>query len=519
MNNKQAKKWAATAMSVTLITATILTGCGKSASDSGASADPAASGASAKPGSASAKAMPIEIMEVGWSVTNTLPKPADDFVKQGLDKALNTDIKLTLSATPEEMIQKLNVRAAGGDLPDVIEFKDKTQYEEYAKKNLLLDLTPYMDKLADVKSAIGDQTFERSKVNGKIYAVSKNPTAYYPFFWIRKDWLDHLGLPVPKTLDEVVEVSKAFTEKDPDGNNKKDTFGITGQLGMLSSVVTNLHGTADNFYLKDGKMVHGLYEPEMKAAISYMNKLLATGSVDPEIASNKPENAKDKAFQGKAGIFVGDWSLIMKNEEKQKWKAANPNADWVMVSDLTGPGGSMVGQNDTAVTSGFVTISKAAAKDETKLNKILEMLNYMAKGDGSLLVQFGVKDTHFTLGADGKAVLTDKSPEAAYTYVYQLAGRPEKDYLSTKFPEQKPYIEANDAAKLIEIFGGYITLPAGYNSADAERFKQEELLKFYYGKNKLESFDAFLKKLDTTFQYKTYRDSAMSQLKELGFAP
>jgi hypothetical protein len=40
---------------------------------------------------------------------------------------------------------------------------------------------------------------------------------------LRKDWLDKLGLEIPKTTDDLYEVAKAFTELDPDGNGVDDT--------------------------------------------------------------------------------------------------------------------------------------------------------------------------------------------------------------------------------------------------------------------------------------------------------
>ncbi len=37
---------------------------------------------------------------------------------------------------------------------------------------------------------------------------------------------DKLGLDVPKTLDDVVEVARAFKNDDPDGNGVDDTWGL-----------------------------------------------------------------------------------------------------------------------------------------------------------------------------------------------------------------------------------------------------------------------------------------------------
>lgn len=46
------------------------------------------------------------------------------------------------------------------------------------------------------------------------------------YIWIRTDWLEKLGLQPPKTMEDVLTISAAFVEKEPDGNGKKDTFGL-----------------------------------------------------------------------------------------------------------------------------------------------------------------------------------------------------------------------------------------------------------------------------------------------------
>ncbi|GJM75796.1 hypothetical protein HMSSN036_80120 [Paenibacillus macerans] len=36
--------------------------------------------------------------------------------------------------------------------------------------------------------------------------------------WLRKDWMDKLGLKEPKTLEDVENIITQFIEKDPGGN-------------------------------------------------------------------------------------------------------------------------------------------------------------------------------------------------------------------------------------------------------------------------------------------------------------
>src|SRR5690606_4777870 len=44
--------------------------------------------------------------------------------------------------------------------------------------------------------------------------------------FIRMDWLDALGLSLPKTTEELLDVAHAFAHQDPDNNGINDTFGI-----------------------------------------------------------------------------------------------------------------------------------------------------------------------------------------------------------------------------------------------------------------------------------------------------
>ena len=52
---------------------------------------------------------------------------------------------------------------------------------------------------------------------------------------VRKDWLDKVGMSMPKTTDDLYQLAKAFTTKDPNGDGKKDTY-----LGYYSQVAGGL---------------------------------------------------------------------------------------------------------------------------------------------------------------------------------------------------------------------------------------------------------------------------------------
>jgi putative aldouronate transport system substrate-binding protein len=470
---------------------------------------------------ANGKPVKLEIIGIG----NNLPTPDKDIIKQELDKALNIDLGLTVYPSKDDYVNQLNVRMSSGNFPDLFIVDNRQQLVQYANQGLLLDLTPYMDKLQQTVNYIGEESVKKSMVDGKVFAITKSPQIPYNTLWIRKDWLDKLKLQVPTTIEQLKDVAVAFTTQDPDGNGKPDTFGLTGSKLLAFSSVFGAFGVGmpvdvgmpGNFYEKDGAIVNALYDPAMKDALSFIQQMIASGAVDPELMANNALQHQEKAIKGQAGIVYIDWPNMTKQQFVDQIKTVNPNAEWVQIAAPSGPGGQFDGPWDIGAAPGRVAIPKALEKDPEKLQHVFDLLNYISNPDGgSMLVQFGVKDTHFTLD-NGKPTMTDKAGDVGYSWLYQFTGRPEMEYLQAKFATQSDFIKfANDEPR-IKALNGFIDNPEGFNSADAIRYIEEEITKFIYNKRPLSEYDAFINTLETSMNYKAYLDSGYEQLKALGY--
>lgn len=511
------KKRVAAAVSLA-IAATAAAGCG---SDAGKEASPAAS---ASPGAsvaaASAKpAVPVklEVAQISWGTK----LPEGDFVKKELEQKLNIQLTSLLVADMNDYENQINVRAASNNLPDLFMATSKAHLQKLAESGMLLDLTPYLDKLADYKKFAGNDSLNKGIINGKQYALPKAGQGGTGAYWVRKDWLDALKLKAPTTVDELFAVAKAFTENDPDGNGKKDTFGLSGTALQAFEPIFGAYGVTSGgtfFQNESGEVINTYYQPGMRDALATIKRFLDAGIVDPEVISNKGTAARDKAFQGKFGIINTDWSAVMKEENIKIWKDANPKAEWAHLAPPKGPNG-VANSNAQSIgaASGLFVIPKSLEGQKDKLNKIFEVMNYVSTGEGSQLVQFGLKGTHFTLD-NGKVTITEQGKkETGFTWLYQYTGRYEAEYLKIKFPAAASYIDYEVNLPRIKTLDAYVMNPTGYNAADANRYIEEELFKFVYGKRSLNEYDQFLKTLETTFNYKTYVESAVKQLKSLGY--
>ncbi|WP_284639773.1 extracellular solute-binding protein [Paenibacillus silviterrae] len=498
-------------LAMTFAGGTLIAGCGGAT----APTDKPAGGAASAP--ASDKPVKLDIIETG----SGLPSPDQDIIKQELDKALKTEINLTVYASGDDYKNQLNVRMASANFPDLFAV-DRQQLKQFSEQGLLLDLTPHLDKLKPVQDFIGKDSLKKGALNGKTFAIAKTPQVPYNTYWVRKDWLDKLNLKIPTTPDELLAVAKAFTEQDPDGNGKKDTFGLTGgKLGAFEPVfgaygVGHTDGVP-SFYVKNNKLVNGLYDSGMKDALGFIQKMVAAGAVDPELMANSGLQHQQKAIKGQAGIIYIDWPNVTKEQFVEQIKAVNPNANWVQVDALKGPGGQFAGAWDIGKSAGMYAIPKALEKQPEKLQKVFDLLNYVSSKDGSLLVQYGVKGKHYNL--DGSKVVPTElmGKEGGYFWLYQFTGRPEMEYLTVKFAPQAKFMEFASKQPRIEALNGFIDYPNGYNAADANRYIEEELSKFVYGKRPLGEYDSFVKTLEGSMNYKAYLDAAEKRIKELGY--
>lgn len=506
-------------LTLTLTGAMLIAGCGGKTATEQPSEKASVKPVTSSQPAAKTKPVKLDIIETGTG----LPSPDQDVIKQELDKALNTEINLTVYASPDDYKNQLNVRMASGNFPDLFAV-DRVQLKQLADQGLLLDLAPYLDKLKPAKDFIGEASFKQGMLNGKTLAVAKAPTASKTSYWIRKDWLDKLNLKVPTTPEELLEVAKAFTERDPDGNGKKDTFGLTGAklnafnslfgaygVGLMDSTQT------PSIFVKDNKVVNSLYDPGMKDALASIKNMVAAGVVDPELMATSQAQATQKIIKGQAGIFYTAWSDMTTAQNVEQMKAINPNVNWVQIDALQGPGGKFTASWDIGNPAGLYAIPKSLEKTPDKLQKVFDLLNYVSSKDGSNLVQYGVKGKHFNLEGE-KVVPTDlMAKEGAYFWLYQFTGRPEMQYLTVKFAPQIKLIDFASKQPRLQSVNGFIDAPNGFNAADANRYMEEEFSKFIYGKRPLSEYDSFLKTLEGTMNYKAFLDASEKKIKELGY--
>jgi len=262
----------------------------------------------------------------------------DDNIHTRMNKEyLNIIYKSKWVVDESKLDEKINLSIASDDLPDAMSV-NASQLQNVIKNDQVQSLdevwktypTPELRANEEYQNKVA---FLPSTKDGVIYGLPL--TGDYgesiPVMYVRKDWLEKLKLTAPKTIDELVAVSKAFVEDDPDGNNVKDTYAIEldNRFGRTTlESIAAAYGAYYQSWIKDstGKIVYGSVQPEMKTALAKMQELYLMGAFDPEFAIKDSSKAVEAVTAGKIGIYFGIYSGAI--DPLLQNKMNEPNVDW-----------------------------------------------------------------------------------------------------------------------------------------------------------------------------------------------
>lgn len=356
----------------------------------------------------------------------------DNWVQKKLEDMFNIKIKNTKANTWNA--DEVSLMVASGDVPDTFSFTSGTQtskqlYEGGVTRTIPKEMIEkYAPKYAQMLSenppgwemglAPGseDEYLRLIGFQGHTAGILWAPT-------FRLDWLENLGIEPPGdieplgtegglerifftddayTLEEVEEILHAFTFDDPDGNGKKDTYGMLPYNNQLHWMTTLMgaNGVASGYNLiEDGELVSAEISNKYKDTLNLLAKWQKLGVIDPEWTTVDVETSWEKYKQGKTGYFTAQRSYVAL-EEWAKMRApqnlilSDPNAKILVTAPEIGPDGQQ-GQGSwmpVNLLGDAFHISKDVTDEE--LARILQLFDYINHDDDSRWTIYGEVGEH-----------------------------------------------------------------------------------------------------------------------------
>lgn len=304
--------------------------------------------------------------------------------------------------------EQLNLKIAAGETPDL--FMPVNGMEvDLARNGALLDLTDLLpEKAPHLWEAIPQETWDVIRSydpsgEGRIYMI---PTVIdYPLMCglIRQDWLDKLGLPMPATQEEFVEVLRAFKTQDPNGNGKADEIPAGGrQEARWMDHLFAMYGVAmwegyPQWDIYDGELTYAGITQNMRDALLFAQSLYKEGLMDPETLLNDKAGWEGKINSDRVGVYY-HWAQASYEYATTLFNSMGAKPEWTVLPAISAPG-----------YEGFYTEKKIKSiqwvvkntDDQEKIDACMKVLD--AYGNEELRDQFflGVEGEHSSM-VDGQ---------------------------------------------------------------------------------------------------------------------
>lgn len=416
-------------------------------------------------------------------------------------------------------IEKFQILVASEDYPDIwaaVENFYVGGTDALVNDGVCIDIVPYLSEYMPDYKAMLDSDELLTKMltsdSGYMSTISGRNVLVNQGCEIRKDWLDELGLDIPKTYDELHTVLTAFKEKKGARNAilfLKDPFY---QNGWLSGGYGVAGGGTDGelpWQLKeDGKTVTcSFVEPGYEEYLNMLSTWYQEGLfTDDFIGSNNPD-LQSFVLSDSTGFWYGATDLLGDNFKSQ---LSSPDAEVVAISDMTKTGTETVALGGSRGIKGDGGWAVSGQCEDP--GAVLSYMNWFFTEEGTRICNWGTEGDTYTVQSDGSYAFTDKilNNEGMSTFVTLALYTTYFDCPFDLKPERKLATFSNDRERECfdiwtanrsedQVYQGTLTQEEGQvysqHIGDIATYAYENMVKFIMGDRPMSEYQSFVDQL------------------------
>ena len=399
----------------------------------------------------------------------------EDNYTELLNEKFNVKIKAT-NYSYSSWDTQVGTAVNGDNLTDAIQYNLKaynfgSSYEKWIGYGLLKPLPDDLSKWPEIQKMLNNiSNVDYLKVDGKLYGIPiandiSNPTKDFSnmTYVYRRDWakqIDEMNKNTAGwtnvykegdvyTWEEFNRLLTAFKTniKTLSGTDKADVL-VDEAWGFPS--VANFYKNAPHCYAKDadGKAINAFTAPEYLNGLDAAKELVTNKIYSPDQCNWKEEggDATTNYLGGKAAVLYDNFSfsnyLKLRTNFKNQRKPGSVDAlnDGTAFLKIKGPDDKFAIEN----TENWFSMTMFNHKiSDTKLEKILDVINYLLTEEGTRLAIYGQEGYDYTIdAATGEVTLNEMSWEKNINtgeYAPKTNGAKYLRYMATLGNDTKAY--------------------------------------------------------------------------------
>lgn len=333
----------------------------------------------------------------------------DTPVKQALENQL--DVKLEyIDSTWEIRHTKLNAMISSGKIPDLFTYgyTEGTNVENFIQQNVIAELTPYIEQYPNIQ--------KRMEEFKAVTGYGQEPSYFIPIkstdtdssvvcehaWFYRKDIIDEIGLEVPQNAEELYQFLKLIKQYYTD-RGIDNVYPLTLQDAYFMYCIYDLFDTGvAGVEQVGGELAPTAVGENMKQAILFIKKLYEEKLLDTEfMLTPNWQFMANKFLSGQAVVMYTNYKFdILSGLCRSMYPEGNP-MDYIayipVMKNISG---------EKKVRGSYNYFGGLYFKKEdnpAKMQKKLELVDYMLSDDGMKLLRYGVEGEHYQM-ENGKPI-------------------------------------------------------------------------------------------------------------------
>lgn len=379
-----------------------------------------------------------------WNQMNTwTPMFMDTFDEhpgyQLAEQITNVHIDFTTASFLEAATQ-FQLMISAGEYTDLIDGAAQMYITGGAgavEDGVILELSRYMAEFAPNYSVLRERDAALYKEtmldDGSIvcfHPVRDLDNYVYPGtgLMIRQDFLDAVGMEIPKTYDELERVLTAFRDQlgveiplylDASGVFQDNWLAAGYDVALMTQ--TGMHQTMP-FYQVDGEVHYGLMENGFREYVTMMNRWYTDSLISNDFTSAL--SMRDSGYgalmaSDTVGVFLAANTSL--NAFNEAGKAVNPDYNLVAMPDLTVEAGSQthLGNYVSHSGTGGFCITTACGNPELAT----QWCDFWFSEQGILIANWGVEHESYTLDESGEPHFTELMTNNSDYSLQEMTGK------------------------------------------------------------------------------------------------